>query len=170
MKPLTPFQKKVARRVESLSSASHNLIVWSMILALISCCIFTVLSAAPNAAMRLSYLAAAFLSLLYFVVGFQVCFSVAQWRWQLPERAIKKARQTIDDQPQFSRVLNPLIVTAAQHDEADELNDMLSTIQLFLSLGKSLSEKEDSVVHLKEQIKSHKQQIAALEKELGLNS
>lgn len=169
MKPLTPFQKKVARWYDWLPKIVGDIIFLSFVLTMILFCIFLIISVGFGK-VRVGMLIVSCLLFLYtFAVPIMI-WNAAQWKWRLPETYRKVAQELLKDHPEFAGILDHLIQDSIMSDDGGRLAEKLEEINNFLSLKEQLASKKKKITEWEQEISESEKKIAALGKELGMNS
>lgn len=168
MKPLTPFQKKVARWCNKSNYRKDIFVACSCVFGAV---IMMVLSLGPffiwgkrlgEILFETKKLDGLFI-MLSFVVGAAVGVILANLSEteRLPEVICEKAREYVEEFPQLANHLNSLIQKATAEDDGSELQGFLKKLEELETLKGHQRSYQDSVHGLNAK-------IAALEKELGM--
>jgi hypothetical protein len=167
MEKLTPFQKKAARWYDRLPKIVGDIIFFSFILSMILCIIFSIISVGFGK-VRVGMLIVSCLLFLYtFAVPIMI-INMAQWRWILPETYQKDAQELLENNPEFSDILNSLVQDSIVSDDGIRLAEKLEEVNKLISLKKQLISIRGNLRNLENKISETKTEITALEKELGM--
>ncbi|OGI26666.1 MAG: hypothetical protein A2359_03240 [Candidatus Moranbacteria bacterium RIFOXYB1_FULL_43_19] len=154
MKKLTPFQKKVARWVGGRRWPG-NLVFVVVLVAIFFMMRFEI---EKKEIWQAVVSVACFLIAAYATI----ILDVAEFRRQfIPEIQAEKAEVIAKENPKYAERINELIQEALAQDDGGELQVALEKLKIMVGKGKCLAD-------LPNQAEKLKTEIAALEKELGL--